>query len=267
MSAALRVRLRGIGLLGPGLADWSSGRAALAAPTAHWQPSPTVPPPPARLPPAERRRAGAVVKLAMAVAEQACAQAGADVRTLATVFAASSGDASNCHEICMALATPERLVSPTRFTNSVHNAAAGYWHIATASRAPSTSLSAYDASFAAGLLEAAVQSQADGRPVLLVAGDVPYPEPLQGARPMPDAFGTALLLEAGAGAADAVATLELALADAVPARCDHAGLEALRSGIPAARSLPLLQALARGAPALAVVDYLPGLALTVRVLP
>ena len=268
--SALRVTLRGIGLLGPGLADWAGGRAALAAPEEHWQQSATVLPAPARLPAAERRRVGAVVKLAMAVADQACAQAGADVQALATVFAASSGDANNCHEICMALATPERLVSPTRFTNSVHNAAAGYWHIATASRAPSTSLSAYDASFAAGLLEAAVQSQTDRRPVLLVAGDVPYPEPLQGARPMPDAFGAALLVDAApdAPADGALATLELSLvADAPPTRCTHAGLDALRLGIPAARGLPLLQALAGGKAAETVVEYLPGLALAVRVQP
>ena len=75
MSQALRVQLRGIGLLGPGLADWAGGQAALRAPAAAWQPQPTVLPVPARLPPAERRRAGAVVRLAMGVADQACPQA------------------------------------------------------------------------------------------------------------------------------------------------------------------------------------------------
>ena len=38
------------------------------------------------------------------------------------------------HEICEALATDEREVSPTRFHNSVHNASAGYWGIATRSQ-------------------------------------------------------------------------------------------------------------------------------------
>lgn len=268
MSGALRVRVRGIGLLGPGLADWTSGAAALRAPASAWQAQPTVLPAPARLPPAERRRAGTVVKLAMGVADQACAQSGADPQALATVFAASSGDASNCHEICIALATPERLVSPTRFTNSVHNAAAGYWHIATASRAPSTSLSAYDASFAAGLLEAAAQAVTIRAPVLLVAGDAPYPEPLQGVRPLPDAFGVALVLDAADASGTALAMLELALReDAPPSVCDHPGLEALRGAIPAARSLPLLQALARNQPAELAIDYLPGLALGVRLIP
>src|SRR3546814_8269162 len=80
------------------------------------------------------------------------------------------------------LATPERIVSPTDFHNSVHNAAAGYWGIGTGSRAPSTTLAGYDASFALGLLEAGLQVVGDRRAVLLVVFDVPAPEPLLHAR-------------------------------------------------------------------------------------
>ena len=75
------------------------------------------------------------------------------------------------------------MVSPTRFTNSVHNAAAGCWHIAVASRASSTSLCAFDGSFGAGLIEAATSVHLSGQPVLLVASDSPYPEPLNSVRP------------------------------------------------------------------------------------
>src|SRR6185369_6783628 len=183
------VSVRGIGLLGPGLADWSQGQACLRDPAA-WVSAPTALAAPPRLPPTERRRAGAVVKLAFAVADQACAQAGVDVHTLATVFTSTGADSANCHALCESLAQPECIVSPTRFTNSVHNAAAGYWHIATQSRAPSTSLCAFDGSFGAGLLEAVAQAVSLRRPVLLVAADVPYPEPLHGKRPLPDCFGT-----------------------------------------------------------------------------
>ena len=63
-------------------------------------------------------------------------------------------------------------MSPTKFHNSVHNAAAGYWTIGTGCMAPSNSLSGYECSFAAGLLEAAAQCAADRRPVLLVGFDV-----------------------------------------------------------------------------------------------
>ena len=96
--------------------------------------------------------------------------------------------------LCETLAGADRQISPTRFTNSVHNAPAGYWHIAVGSRAASTSLSAYDGSFAAGLVEALAQVVASGEPVLLVALDVPYPEPPHRLRPLPNHAGVALLL-------------------------------------------------------------------------
>jgi len=269
MNGVLELQVRGVGLLGPGFDDWNSGRGLLADPAA-WQLAPTVLPAPARLPPAERRRAGAIVKACLAVADQACAQAGIDPQGLATVFSASTGDAANCHALCEALAMPERLVSPTRFTNSVHNASAGYWHIATASRAPSTSLSAHDASFAAGLLEAASQAVAWARPVLLVAADVPYPEPLRATRPIPDAMAVALLLDPSAAApapAPALARLSIALDNAAADTLAHEGLERLRRQVPAAQALPLLQRLARGEAGTCTVGYHEGLSLRVGLMP
>ncbi|WP_295856149.1 beta-ketoacyl synthase chain length factor [uncultured Xylophilus sp.] len=237
------LQVLGIGVIGPGLPDWATARATLGAP-GRWADAPVVAPAPARLPPAERRRSGAIVKFSLAVAEQAVAMAGVDPRTLATVFSASSGDGANCDALCAALALPDRVVSPTRFTNSVHNAPAGYWHIGCASRAPSTSLCGYDASFGAGLLEAASQALRWRRPVLLVSADVPYPEPLHGRRPLVAPFGAALLLspEPHPGAP----VLRFDTGRFRPDACADAGLEALRTGVPAARSLPLLQALAAG---------------------
>ena len=289
-AAVLRVAVLGVGVLGPGLADWATGAALLRNP-ADWQLQPTLVPPPARLPPTERRRAGTVVKASIVVADQACAAAGLDPAHLASVFTSSTGDPANCHLMCEALATTERMVSPTRFTNSVHNAAAGYWHIATQSRAPSTSLAAFDASFGAGLLEAAVQCLASGQPVLLVACDVPYPAPLHALRPLADSFAVALVLAPAARVTAGAALLELrsaasvsnrpeaASADSTP--CQHPGLDAVRAGNPAARALPLLQALAAaagasagasagagaGAGAKVVLEGLPGQVLQIKVLP
>jgi hypothetical protein len=265
----LEVSVQGIGLLGPGLSDWASGAPVLAG-LQPWQQGPTVIPPPARLPPTERRRAGAIVKLGFAVAEQAVAAAGADAASLATVFTSSSADTANCHALCEALAQPERVVSPTRFTNSVHNAAAGYWHIAAGSRAASTSLAAFDGSFGAGLLEAAAQVVATGQPVLLVAADLPYPEPLNAARPLPDAFGIALVLGPAGGASPGAGLARLGVhlvpgGTVHPTACEHTGLDALRRAIPAARGLPLLQALARGEATGVTLDYLDGLALGVSI--
>jgi Beta-ketoacyl synthase, N-terminal domain len=219
-------------------------------------------PAPQRLPATERRRAGNVVKASIVVADQALAMSGLDASGLPTVFTSSTGDPLNCHQLCEALALPERLVSPTKFTNSVHNAPAGYWHIAAQSRAPSTSLAAFDASFAAGLQEAAVQCVATGAPVLLVACDVPYPEPLHALRPLSDVFALALVL-APAGPGRAL-TIDVSGNDA-PTACTLPGLEAVRTTIPAARALPLLQALAQAGARRVVVDGHSGQHLGVQV--
>ncbi len=258
----LTVGITGIGVLGPGLPDWLTGQAALRDANA-WQHAATVVPAPNRLPATERRRAGNVVKASIVVADQALAMSGLDAATLATVFTSSTGDPGNCHILCEALAQPERLVSPTRFTNSVHNAPAGYWHIAAASRAPSTSLAAFDASFAAGLQEAAVQCLATGAPVLLVACDVPYPVPLHALRPLSDVFAVALVLTPAGGAGRQL-TLDVGGND-TPTACAGPGLETVCSTIPAARALPLLQALAQPAAATLVVDGLSSQHLRVTV--
>jgi hypothetical protein len=264
----LAVAVRGIGLLGPGLPSWPGSQAILRGTEGH-VPTPAVLLPPPRLPPAERRRAGATIRLAMAVADEAVAQAGVDPKHLATVFAASGGEGVNCHALCETLASADRHLSPTRFTNSVHNAAAGYWHIAVASQAASTSLSAFDGSFAAGLIEAATQVRCSAAPVLLVACDVPYPPPLHSLRPLPHHMGVALLLAppgcAGALAEVAIRLVETASA-APPDRCADAGLEALRTGVPAGAALPLLEALAQAAAGLRlVIDYRPTLKLELEV--
>lgn len=259
--------VEGIGLLGPGLPDWATAQAVLRGEAAHAF-APTQLMPPARLPPAERRRAGPVMRLAMAVADAAIAEAGADPSTLATVFSSSGGEGANCHSLCEALAVPNPLISPTRFTNSVHNAAAGYWHIAVASRASSTSLCAHDGSFAAGLLEAAATQQAEARPLLLVAYDLPYPEPLNSKRPIPENFGVALLLAPERSAASlGRLRVQPVVADGGLSACADASLEALRCAIPAAAALPLLEALARQSSATLRLQYLDDLALQVEVAP
>lgn len=258
---SITVHISGIGVLGPGLADWATGQHMLRD-TATWQHAPTVVPAPQRLPATERRRAGNVVKASIVVADQALTMSSLDAASLPTVFTSSTGDPLNCHQLCEALALPERLVSPTKFTNSVHNAPAGYWHIAAQSRAPSTSLAAFDASFAAGLQEAAVQCVATGAPVLLVACDVPYPEPLHALRPLSDVFALALVL--APRGPDRVLTIDVSGNDR-PTPCALHGLEAVRRSIPAARALPLLQALAGSSAATVVVDGLSGQHLRVAV--
>ena len=263
----LTVFVEGIGLLGPGLSDWTHGRACLDASVAHENVRCILPLPMA-LPAAERRRAGAVVKVSLAVAQEAVSASGLTARALPSVFSSSNGDAVNCHEICTALASDDRLISPTRFHNSVHNAASGYWSISSGAMASSSVLCARDASFAAGLLEAMTQVVVEDRPVLLVAYDTDYPEPMRSARPVPDSFGVALVLAPQCSKySKACWSLDPAacFTDAVASVLDNPSLEQLRTSIPAARCLPLLQSLALLSTGGIVLAYLQGIQLAIGV--
>lgn len=265
MSAPLTAWVEGVGLLGPGLRNWSSGAAVLAG-QVPYEASPTSIPALECLPPAERRRTGKVVRLALAVGLEASAHAAAERATLPAVFSSSGGDGENCHEICQVLASAERQISPTRFHNSVHNASSGYWGIATGATAASNALCAHDASFAAGLLEALVQARIDETAVLLIAYDSDYPQPLRSARPIPDTFGVALLLTPAARQ-QSLARLTAQLYTAPAERLADAKLEALRAEIPAARSLPLLRRLARSEAGAAMIEYQESQSLRIEVSP
>ena len=255
----------GIGLVGPGLADWPTARAVLNG-ESPYTPGPTAAPAPQNLPPAERRRAGVSVKVALAVAQEAIAAAQRDARTLSTVFASSGADGDNCHAICDVLASADRHISPTRFHNSVHNAPAGYWGIAARAMAPANVICAYDGCFGAGLLEALTQVAVDACDAVLIAYDAPYPEPLNAKRPMPAAMGIALLLSPQKSP-QSLARIEVSLTDAIASTLDNVELEALRRAIPAARGLPLLQALARGGADTVVLEYLAPLSLRLTIDP
>jgi hypothetical protein len=250
----LSAYLDGISVIGPGIRDWPTAEACFTGRMAY-VPGATELPSPAVLPSAERRRAGRINKLAIALGLEAATRAGIEPGALVTVFCSSGGDGENCNEICQTLASADRQVSPTRFHHSVQNVPAGYWSIATGAMAASTTLCAYDASFAAGLLEALAQVAVHARPVLLIAYDANYPPPLFEKRPIPDAFGTAWVLAASPGPRS-LARISASLGDADVERLDDPGLEALRSAVPAARGLPVLARLARRQWGRSPIEYL-----------
>jgi hypothetical protein len=261
----LSAYIDGIGLLGPGLAGWPYFREVLSGGRALEPAAPQIPPP-TLLPPAERRRTGRVVNLALAVGLEATQQAAADAATLRSVFASSGGDGDNCHAICETLASADRQLSPTRFHNSVHNVTAGYWSIATRDTEASTVISAYDASFAAGLLEALTQLAAEPADILVVAYDLDYPSPLREKRPIPAAFGVALLLRP-ARTARSLAGISVSIESAAAQSAARPDLEGMRRSIPAARGLPLLELIARGESGSVALEYLQPLQLQVKVEP
>jgi Beta-ketoacyl synthase, N-terminal domain len=263
----MRVFVESVGLLGPGLSGWPASRPVLCGTETYTRADVSLPPPD-RLPAAERRRTGLPVRLALATGLDALAQSERSVDTLAAVFTSSEGDGQVIHEICETLDTPERLVSPTRFHNSVHNAPAGYWGIALRSPAPSTSLCCYDWSFAAGLLEACAQCLCDSRAVLLISYDLPYPEPLHGKRPILGTLGAALLLAPEPGRASfAQLDVRVETGPHPVSPMEDPALEALRRGNATGRALPLLRALAGPLAAAVVLEYLHDSAIAVEVSP
>lgn len=261
----LTAYIEGIGLLGPGLVNWPQARAILTGEQAY-EPQKTVIPPPELLPAAERRRASDIVKLTLATSAEAIAAAQQDAAQLPSVFSFSNGDGINCHALCEMLASDDRQISPTRFHNSVHNAAAGYWSIAMGAMATSSVLCAYDASFGAGLLEALMQVAVDRTRCVLMTSDTPYPEPMRSARPIPDNFGMTLVLAPEPGP-HALAILTVSLTSDAADRLQNSALENLRRTCPAARGLPLLHAAALAAPSRVVLDYLDDLRIAVEVTP
>lgn len=155
-------------------------------------------PKPEAIPPKERRRAGLMINLAVEVAHQACEQASVDKTEIPSVFASAMGDTAITDYMCRKLAKPEKLLSPTKFHNSVHNAPSGYWTISSRNRAPSSFVGGFRESFGAGLLEAASQANALAAPVLLVAYDIANAAPFHDIEPVTESLGVALVITPGA---------------------------------------------------------------------
>lgn len=167
----------GTGFWSPRMPGWDIASAVLRGERAPCdqaaaRPSPTI------LAPTERRRAPDTVAIALQVAAETCASAGIDPGELPSVFASTHGDLAISDYMSATLATTPELISPTRFHNSVHNAAAGYWSIATGSLQPYTALTAFNETFGEGVLEALVQAGCERTPVLLVAYDIEARGPL-----------------------------------------------------------------------------------------
>jgi hypothetical protein len=227
----------------PTLPSWSHARAAFRdeeAPlvTAAKRPAPEL------LAAAERRRAPDTVALALEVAAAAVRASGRDPQALPSVFTSTHGDLAVSDYMCATLASSPTLISPTKFHNSVHNAAAGYWTIATGCREASSALTAFDASFAAGLLEAASQCSADDRTVLLVAFDVEASGALASVVSSVGLLACALVLAPSAGA-NSIALIDWELArEKLAAPVPRSAAARSLAGNAMSGALPLLEAIA-----------------------
>nr|WP_274600142.1 beta-ketoacyl synthase chain length factor [Halorhodospira abdelmalekii] len=181
------------------MAGWAQARAALRGETASDQEAaeggaePELPPV-TLLAANERRRLTATLRLALALAQEASDDLDlAERAALPTVFASAMGDSDITDRICHALAEPQPALSPTLFHNSVHNAPAGYWSVACASRAPSISVAAGEQTAGAGALEAIAQLRyRAGGSLLYVLYDTSPPLRLQPHMGIEMSFGMAL---------------------------------------------------------------------------
>jgi hypothetical protein len=251
LSMSHTIYIQSIGLFGTGFENWASAEKILSGDQPYVATA-AVPPSPEWLPPAERRRTSDIIRLAMVAGKEALANAQLSPSESATVFSSSGGSGEVIHQICESLASDDRDVSPTRFHNSVHNAPAGYWGIAAKNEWPSTSLCGHDESFAVGLIEAIAQAKNQSHSVLLLVHDLPYPEPLNGVRPVHGLFSLALLLTAKRDEKSLYAlTLDVCVgqqdqdSETLGTTLVDESLERFRLGNPAARAMPLLVAMAK----------------------
>lgn len=264
------VELLSLGVVAPGLSDWNETRSILRGEQQYIE-GPVKVTAPAILSPNERRRATLATRLALEAACQAWSgKMTHQQEAPLSVFASSDGDMALIDRMCRDIYENHTSLSPTVFQNSVHNAVAGYWSIATNCYHPSTSIAAGDGSFAAGLLETASLVVTQSRTALLVAFDVPAPRLLHPHRNFFCPFACALYLApAGSQAGSPLLLLELCHPTL---RCDETtvgikALEPMRIGNPAARSLPLLAAIASAKPLSIQLPYWPDLALKISLEP
>lgn len=252
----MRVYVAGIGILGPGFQGWAKSAPILQGQIPYIA-EPLVLDAPGILASRERRRSGPAIRLALNVAQEAVRQSSIPMPELATVFGTSIGNGLEIHQILESLTTPEMLVSPTLFHNSVHNSAVGNWCIATGCHQPSTSIAAHDFTFPASVLKGVAQAVTEVRPVLLTVFDAPFPEPLDSKRHLAASFAVALVLTPRPGPESKFAMF---VSWHHGARDDYTSprlpcVYDLFLGNPAARALPLLEVMAHEKPARVRLRY------------
>jgi len=244
VSALHTTYVEGIALWLERLPGWEQARAAIRG-EAGTPAGPAPRPAPTLLAPTERRRAPDTVAIALEVASRACTAAGRDPASLCSVFASTHGDLAISDYLCETLAATPTLLSPTKFHNSVHNAAAGYWTIGNTCVQPSTALTAFRHTFASGLLEAFMQVQCEQAPALFVAYDMPSRGPMATVTLSRGLIGAALVLAPEPGERT-LARLDWRTAHGTYEASAPAGALAEPSaGNPMAQGMALFEALAR----------------------
>ncbi|WP_331352931.1 beta-ketoacyl synthase chain length factor [Cellvibrio sp. UBA7671] len=246
--AKMTVDLVSIGAWGPAFNNWPELQALFANPAIgddlQWA---TQVPKPEIIPANERRRAPLPVRAAVEVSWQALQQSGLASSDVACVFGSGLGDTEITDYMCRVLTTAEKQLSPTKFHNSVHNAAAGYWTISTGCMKSANSIAAYQNTAGLSLLEAIIQCQQHQEPVLITLFDTAAHDAYRQIFACEHSFAAALLVVPAGSAASPVARLTMGDDSAATPTAPvfpHELLGNLYRDNPAAKVLGLLQQLA-----------------------
>ncbi len=197
-----KFNILGMGAWGEGFTDWQSLRLLLEGNVSEQEAfkAPTT----ELIPANERRRAPLPVKLAIESSWQATQMAELDPKEIPCVFVSGLGDTQLTDYMCKVLAGENKALSPTKFHNSVHNAAAGYWTISTGCMQSANSVAGYENSVALALMEALVQAQALNSPMLVTFYDAPCSDVLKPLFKNEKAFALSLVISPDDESGDAV---------------------------------------------------------------
>ena len=253
-----KVFINGLSIVAPGLIEKDKSLSTLRGDLA-WKAEPLPKLVQQLLPSNERRRTTPLINLALQTI-QPLFDFVQDLDQVATVFASSDGDLGVDDNICQSLAFQEKTVSPTQFSNSVHNAPAGYWAMAASLHSASVSLSAGDGTFAAGLIEAISQVICEQQNVILLAYDAVAPVALLDAsRHFEFSLGMAIRLgiKKESGYLGSI-SVSIENSEHGISSCQNKSLEPLRTGNPIGSGLPLLEALARKSSSMINIPYIMG---------
>jgi hypothetical protein len=229
----VRARVTGVGLWTPGFPDVASWLAQRRVDGADVPSAAS----------GQRRRSSLLVNMVAEVAAQASRQAGAELSRLRIVVGSAFGELAT---LVAMLDERERdgVLSPLRFQNSVHNAAAGQLSIAHKNKGPAMSLAAGNDTVAMVLLEALTLLALGGDDVIAIVADEPLPQSIRPGHHA-SAIAAALVLarDTGGAAEAALGVLEdLRQTQAEPAAAE---LPVEIDG-PTAAILPLITALGQG---------------------
>ena len=244
----MKAQILSIGLTAPGLVNFENFKSMMLQNQSPDTSKPIEKYSPTFLPPNERRRTTATIKLALKTAEEALFDfqqryPQADSK-LPVLFVSKDGDTLISAKMCQVVSEEEPMISPTQFHNSVHNAPAGYWMIGQKNQAPASAISVGDYAIANGLLEATLQSQTYQKPVLMVIYDLPLDEliPTNDSQNTTIPFAFSMILDASDSSQHTdYPALDLTITQQAPTLTSANNPY---SGLPAAEAYPLLQSLA-----------------------